>query len=232
MNDQVSWITRLNQRIIENLTEERSGLLRQLDELRKQSDDIHKNLSVLDAKKDQIISAQKLQIELLNSTYGFDPVNSGIQDEDFEQEETSTASGLVKEIGRLKARIGDQRYQILEVFRSVGAATVSFAVFRTKLPERRVRDAIVADLGLGVLEKKAFTSDGDDVVALTEVGIDLMRRFDDYRRQKGLPLPSLPDLDKPNDFVIGESNLAHGHQQTEEADSSNSSAKSGEMLKA
>lgn len=200
MNDQVSWIKRLNQRILENLTDERSALLRQLEEFRRRSEEIQKNLEVLDAKKDQILAAEKLQIDLLSSTYGFDSDEpSGDQESD--QEDTVESSGPVKELGKLKARVGDQRYLVLDVFRSSSPATINHATFRTKLPERRVRDAIVADLHLGVLEKRGSTPLGEETFGISEVGLDLMRRFDDYRRQKGLPLPRLPDLSVGSETV-------------------------------
>lgn len=194
MNDQVAWIKRINQHLITQLGEERSELVQQFDALRKQSDAIQKSLGVLDAKKDQILAAEKLQVELLSSSSGFDFYNQLSEEQDSEAEETTELSTPIREIGKLKARVGDQRYLILDVLRNVEGAAIEFLAFRTGLPERRVRDAVVADQNLGVLEKSGVSNNLEDSFRLTDVGLDLMNRFDEYRRHKGLPLPVLPNL--------------------------------------
>lgn len=86
----------------------------------------------------------------------------------------------------LRARIGEQRYLMLIALREFGALSEGDIAEATQLTPKRVRDQMRSDL-----DKKVVAEQGDKLV-LTEVGGDLLERFEQYRRETGQELWSLP----------------------------------------
>ena len=86
---------------------------------------------------------------------------------------------------KTRARVGAQRYAMLDCLRTMGPLTGDNIALITGLPQRRVGDQMAADLALSNVEKI------DACFHITENGRDLMKRFEDSRRERGLPLPSI-----------------------------------------
>jgi hypothetical protein len=85
---------------------------------------------------------------------------------------------------KLRARVGPQRYLILEALRDLGPMSIDETVSITGLSLKRVKDQVNADVPLGVIAREGTT------ISITDDGRDLMARFEDYKKSKGEPLPS------------------------------------------
>lgn len=90
-----------------------------------------------------------------------------------------------------RARVGPQRYLILTSLRAGAAMTLGEIIKATGLSERRIRDQLRSDIGVGVI---------DEVVVgiahkyrLSKAGGELLRRFEQYRRSMNRPLPTMED---------------------------------------
>ena len=84
-----------------------------------------------------------------------------------------------------RARIGAQRYRVLHTLRTLGPTERLMLAELTGFDRRRVSDVVSSDIGLG------FMSEEEGIITLTAAGTDLLERFENSRRSRGIPLPSL-----------------------------------------
>lgn len=114
----------------------------------------------------------------------------------------------------LRARIGPQRYRMLHALRERGSpvSTQELALI-TGLGPRRVKDQMMDDCAIGVVISE--TGPADTSHRITEIGLDLLERFEAYKRTRGQALPSLigPLRDDGHDDVDPEE---AGAEETEE----------------
>lgn len=99
----------------------------------------------------------------------------------------------------IKARIGPQRYRVFIALRAPDALTLEEVASRTRLPFKRVRDILLKDVQLGFAKR-----DGKQF-ALASAGLDLLARFEAYKRAKGDTLPNLDDPLSDDDHEESES---------------------------
>lgn len=86
---------------------------------------------------------------------------------------------------RTKARIGAKRYRMFYWLRECSDGLDEDALAeKTGLPSKLIRDQMSAD------RKDGFVELSDDQFIITDAGLDLLERFETYRRSKGLPLPT------------------------------------------
>ena len=97
-----------------------------------------------------------------------------------------------------KARLGDQHYLMLHALQNSGSMSLEQIARTTRLSARRVKDQMVADIGNGFVKTEAGQ------FSITPKGSDLLARFQELRRSKGMPLPSVEGL--------------HGEDDQDEAD--------------
>ena len=115
----------------------------------------------------------------------------------FDIDDSAEAATSVSPVGAeppklLKARIGPQRYRMLHALRQVrptGLLAQDIAS-RTGFTFRRVKDQMLADQELGVVAAESFDP---NAFKITDIGLDLLERFETYKRTRGEPLPSLTD---------------------------------------
>jgi hypothetical protein len=207
VTDHVAFIKEINQRIVAHLDIKRGELRAEIQDAQQRVESLMRSLNLIDAKQAQLEAAEELQIALLQSSDRSNLNVNPILEDEMDEDEDDITHGIIKEKGKLKARIGDQRYMVLLVPRHFGSSTLPFIIFRSTLPEKRVREAVNADLALGVLEKGPQTSSGEDSYRLSDVGMDLMQRFEDYRRSKNLPLQQLPEVDEAGRLAVAESQM-------------------------
>lgn len=105
-----------------------------------------------------------------------------------------------------RARIGPQRYRMLHLLRSHPGVALSEGTIatRTDLSAKRVRDQMRGDVSDGIAVRIA-----EDRYAITSAGLDLLDRFESYKREKGQSLPSLtgPIGDGDDDDPVAEESL-------------------------
>lgn len=87
----------------------------------------------------------------------------------------------------LRARIGPQRYRVFISFRKADRLTLDEVASYTRLPFKRARDIVLSDTHFGFLSKIG------DEYTLASAGLDLLTRFEAYKRGKGETLPTLND---------------------------------------
>lgn len=87
--------------------------------------------------------------------------------------------------GQPRARIGGQRYRILNSLRTLEEMDRQEIAELTGLDRRRIKDQVSSDLAIGVV------SEIDGKVRLTDLGLDLLNRFEASKKARGLPLPPL-----------------------------------------
>jgi len=91
-----------------------------------------------------------------------------------------------------RARIGPQRYRMLALLRSESRPLDEADIAsRTGLGIKRVRDQIRADLPDRIIAISEGLFGGVAGYEITPDGLDLMARFEAYKKAKGQPLPSL-----------------------------------------
>lgn len=86
-----------------------------------------------------------------------------------------------------KARVGPQRYHMLNTLRELGRMSADHVAEITGLQARRVRHQLGSDLDKGVV---ASVAEGYE---LTGQGADLLNRFEASRRARGVALPTLEE---------------------------------------
>jgi hypothetical protein len=142
----------------------------------------------IEEKRNSIIVASKMQLAYLSKlpepSLPPCPVALPQSAESPAEPDQSAPDGSVQK----RARVGPQRYLMLTALRGAGPLTVSDIVNHTGLLERRVRDQLRADMADGVV--KESLSGTIYKYGLTEPGLDLLDRFERYRRHTGKGLPT------------------------------------------
>jgi hypothetical protein len=86
------------------------------------------------------------------------------------------------------ARLGGQHYLMLEALRSFGFMTSDQIAVHCAVSMQRVRKQMSLDFSKGLVEEKP------PHWGLTGAGENLLRRYEEYRRNNDLPLPSAKTL--------------------------------------
>lgn len=112
-----------------------------------------------------------------------------------------------------RARIGPQRYRMLYL---LAAAMIAMSpddlAAETGLPARRVKDQMAADCAIGVVVAEPGTP--ENTYRITPVGLDLLSRFEAYKKAHGQSLPSLSGpLDDDRDEVARSDGECEGAQE-------------------
>lgn len=194
MPNEFELIRSVNRRLLSNIARKREEGVERVQALNAQMAELKKLLENLDYQRSQIEAAEKLQAAFLSSDHpATEPITSAASSE---EDPTDTPESEDIERGKLKARIGDQRYVVLSTIREHGALSLNGAIFVTGLPAKRVKDAIKADFDLGVLKEDQYFMTGglEAVYSLTDIGTDLLERFEAYKRQKGQKLPTQAEV--------------------------------------
>ena len=109
-------------------------------------------------------------------------------------DQDSGPAATVTSEGRIRARVGPQRYLMLAALRAAAEPLKLPEIAEaSKLGLKRVKDQLAADEQLGVVR-----SDWD-AYAITDVGADLLSRFEAYKRLKGEGLPSAGEASSASD---------------------------------
>lgn len=82
-----------------------------------------------------------------------------------------------------RARIGGQRYLMFVMLRLFDALSIEDIAAGTHLAPKRVRDQMVQDLRIDVV------SENEGRYSLTPKGLDLLKRYEAYKRARGELLP-------------------------------------------
>jgi hypothetical protein len=101
-------------------------------------------------------------------------------------------------IGQKRARIGPQRYLMLNALHERGPLTVHDIAGLASLAPRRVRDQMVADEKNKIVELVTqFVDIGKSIAKyqITSEGRQLLHRFVAYRHERGIPLPTIEDAE-------------------------------------
>jgi len=98
-------------------------------------------------------------------------------------------------VGQKRNRIGLQRYLILALLRYLSGAGYAWCAQSgiaklTGLSVKRVRDQIRDDLEDGVVGQSEPEAGRDEMFCIMPLGIDLLNRWEEYRKSKGLPVPA------------------------------------------
>lgn len=194
MRDELELIRSINRRLLSDLAGKRDDALAKLQELNVQAARLSAFVEQLEHQRLQIEASEQLQTNFLT-----DQIHSEtdfIIEHGAAEEASDASDGDEAERGKLKARIGNQRYLILITIRESGHLTLETTVAQSGLPFKRVKDAIKADLELGVLRESAYFGGHQEYIAyaLTDIGIDLLDRFEAYKRQKGQRIPSKGEI--------------------------------------
>ena len=208
MAQEFELIRSVNRRLLSDIARKREEGFERVQTLSAQITELKNLLEQLDYQRSQIEASEKLQAAFLQgdlstivNTTAPEPVNDGNSDGG----EPDDADR-----GKLKARIGGQRYIVLQAIRDAVGLTLNGAIHETGLPPKRVKDAIRADIELGVLKEVEYSSGGVPVhvFVLTDVGLDLLGRFENYKRQRGQKPPNKIDvlrdmgIEPPEDAVL------------------------------
>lgn len=142
-----------------------------------------------------LTSSQARELETLDRAIGIKPESAGGE----EQDGKKTAP---------KARIGDQRYAMFHVMRTISEPVLLVNIENiTGLSTRRIKEQMAEDTAAGFVKTYA---DGH-AFTLTPEGHALMIRFEQSRRARGLPLPAL--VKGAPDDVADEEGSAEGSSE-------------------
>ena len=118
------------------------------------------------------------------------------------------ADGVMELLTRQKprARIGPQRYRVLAILRLKNVAIAPEEISATtNLTLKRVKDQLRADMA-----ERIIGATGDGRYGLWPAGLDLLERFEHYKRSRGEPLPSITGP------INDEAEEAESEQQSEQ----------------
>lgn len=94
---------------------------------------------------------------------------------------------------QVRARIGPQRFLMLDAVSTMTQLCLEDMSTLTRLPYRRVKDQMVSDLRAGMVMQSG------DLYSLTSAGMDLLARFKAYKRAHGQPLPTADEMHGEDD---------------------------------
>ena len=98
-----------------------------------------------------------------------------------------------QETAKPRARLGPQRYLMFDALSESGGMGLIALAADTRLNPKRIKDQMMSDLRLGMV-----TSD-DNHYRLTPAGLDLLNRFQAYKKAHNQPLPSRDDPSSAGD---------------------------------
>lgn len=138
------------------------------------------------AKRQAALSQTILQYEdLLRLAGGTPPSGEAPAPVPNEAEQPPTAHGRDEAKPKLVARLGDQHYRMLYALRDKSRLSLPALATASVVSQRRVKVQMAEDAKRGVV-----SVDGD-AYELTPEGVDLLQRFEDFRRNARQELPSL-----------------------------------------
>jgi len=196
----VDFLKRLNQRILADLSAREAEVAEREEQANRALKECVVEREAIGVQRMALEQVEALQISALE----FGPPSVGLGTP--EQPVATTPRTLIHRPDdsierKPKARVGDQRYIMLTSVREVGFLTMDDIVERTGYSLKRVKDQIRADCPEFLRER--YLEDGKGsyltVYELTKDGEDLLKRFEDYRRSKNIPLPELGDTASEHD---------------------------------
>lgn len=98
---------------------------------------------------------------------------------------------------QVRARIGPQRFLMLDAINTMTHLRIEDIITLTRLPYRRIKDQMVSDVRAGMVFQSG------DLYSLTSSGMDLLTRYKAYKRAHGQTLPTADELyfdDKRDDI--------------------------------
>jgi hypothetical protein len=99
------------------------------------------------------------------------------------------ASAETRSIGQERARVGPQRYAMLVVLRDMREdRSLEDIAGPTGLSIKRIRGQMNTEVERGTVTER------DGRYTITDSGRELLIRFAEYRRERGIPLPTLADV--------------------------------------
>jgi hypothetical protein len=146
-------------------------------------------------ERETIVAAMKVQNDYL-VRQGMAPLPA--PDSVSESSDSVTeSSGDEQSEKRRRARIGPQRYQILKSLQIFGPISLAEIMVYTRLAEKRVKDQFRVDVPDIISETHTLPQPGVPSATkydLTDDGLELLNRFEAYKKHRG---ESLPPLDEP-----------------------------------
>jgi hypothetical protein len=194
---QLDILLAIHERIRARIAREESALAARCEQLRAALEACQLDQEVLAKRRWALDETERAYRE----AEGIDQVMAGIVPE---PDDAGNSNSLVTENAgekKLRARIGPQRYLILDALRLLGPISTDSAVQLTDLTPKRVKEQLSADTEIGVVARSG------DLYSLTEVGLDLLTRYEEYKRSKGEPLPSRDSVatdDAPDTALHGD----------------------------
>lgn len=180
----------LNRKVLAGLDAKEAALVDREVEASKVLEECKKERSLIETQRKMIIEAEVLQIEALTfdsvSELGAGP-SSAPQPTPSLITETSAVSDDDEK--KRRVRIGDQRYAILKSLQEGWSKSIAEVANITGLNLKRIADQFRVDIPKGDVGEDQIH--GQTLYRLTQSGHDLLNKFEQNRREAGLPLPPL-----------------------------------------
>ncbi|MCJ2121169.1 hypothetical protein [Methylobacterium sp. J-077] len=195
MPDSIDWVRQLNRKVLDGLDARETQIVAREAEARKILEACEAERSRIKKQRDGVLETENLQLTVLqDGTLGgsklYGPPIPQLRSEEILASESSDGGPSRKR----RARVGPQRYLMLVALREGGDLSHDEIEKWTGLPAKRVREQIKLDVEQNVVEEV----EGDDPripeFALSDIGLDLLNRYEEYKRRKSEPLPTLADV--------------------------------------
>lgn len=195
MPDSIDWVRQLNRKVLDGLDAREAQMVAREADARRILEACEAERSHIKKLRDSVLETENLQLTALqngslsgDALYG--PPAPRLRSEEILPAEANEVGPSRKR----RARVGPQRYLMLVALREGGDLSFDEIEKWTGLPAKRVREQIKLDVEQNVVEEV----DGEDhripEFALSEIGLDLLTRYEEYKRRKGEPLPTLADV--------------------------------------
>lgn len=215
----VDFLKRLNQRILTDLSVREAMVAEREEQANRTLKECFAEREAIGTQRRALEQVEALQINALQ--FGPPPA-------DLDVAERAAAPVLRPPIHRTddslerkpKARVGDQRYIMLTAVREAGFMSMDDIVEQTGYSLKRVKDQIRADHPEFLADFQTPDGSGGFLTSyeLTPDGVNLLQRFEDYRRSKNIPLPRLGDSssDQDDDLALENTSDAIGAKSEED----------------
>lgn len=176
-----------NQQILDGLAAQDEELAAREKALTDELDKIIGRRQKLKDDREILMQAGEIQARILMSTTApAEPIQPAAND------------SVALEPVQTRARIGPQRYFMLTALRKHGPLTTHEIATATGLNLARVREQMKSDAPVYV--RQGPLDDGANPrMVLTPAGLELLSRFEGYRKSQGKPLPTLGGSDDDED---------------------------------
>lgn len=171
-------LLRVHERIRADLRTQLDGLIKHEAELRAQLERCVVTRAQIEQREKALDATEAMYREMLSRSGAPDAITS-------DRDESGFQNLRPAETSKLRARIGPQRYQMHIALREFGPLSQEQIADLTGFTMKRIRDQMVSDMDAGVVSCEV------DKYRLTASGLDLLTRFEAYKRQRGERLPSL-----------------------------------------